>query len=127
MVTLLICFVFAALCLAACALMVHNAINKINADIKKEENSRKAALREGFDAFFRTLREQEKEIEELRRQCSENEDRILDLENGVIPDFEQAKEAVRSVNDFNKGISAIMGYDPFEARRKSQEERGDNR
>jgi hypothetical protein len=37
------------------------------------------------------------------------------LEKGVVPDFEQAKAAANAVNDFNKGISNILGFDPMTA------------
>ena len=46
--------------------------------------------------------------------------RVEALEKGVIPDYEKAAEAVKSVNDFNAGLSAIMGFDPFEALRREQ-------
>ena len=109
MVTFIVSFIFAAVCLAACTLMV-----------RKERKARKLAIAEALDYALGRLAEYEHTLKET-------EMRVEDLENGIIPDFEQAKEAVKSVNDFNKGISAIMGYDPFEARRKAQEERGDNR
>lgn len=49
--------------------------------------------------------------------------RIEDLEKGVVPDYEKAKEAAKAVNDFNAGISGILGFDPHEALRK---QRNDN-
>lgn len=42
-------------------------------------------------------------------------DRIEKLEKGIIPDYEQAKAAANAVNDFSKGISNILGFDPMEA------------
>ena len=42
-------------------------------------------------------------------------ERIEKLEKGVVPDFEQAKAAANAVNDFNKGISNILGFDPMTA------------
>lgn len=41
--------------------------------------------------------------------------RVEKLEKGVVPDFEQAKAAANAVNDFNKGISNILGFDPMTA------------
>lgn len=52
-------------------------------------------------------------------------ERLKELENGLIPDYEAAKEAVKSVNDFNTGLAAIMGYDPMEAAKKAREKQGD--
>lgn len=47
---------------------------------------------------------------------------IADLENGVVPDFEKAKAAAKAVDDFNTGISGILGFDPHEALRKQRSE-----
>lgn len=44
--------------------------------------------------------------------------RLEELEKGVVPDYEAAKEAAKAVNDFNAGISGILGFDPKEALRK---------
>ena len=46
--------------------------------------------------------------------------KIKDLEEGIIPSYEDAKRAADSLNDFNKGIASIMGFDPFEALQKEQ-------
>ena len=43
------------------------------------------------------------------------EDRIKALEDGVVPDYEKAKAAANAVNDFNDGISGILGFDPYKA------------
>ena len=48
-------------------------------------------------------------------------DRVGVLEQGLVPDYEAAKEAVKSVNDFNLGISGILGFDPLEAAKKSRQ------
>lgn len=47
--------------------------------------------------------------------------RVGVLEQGLVPDYEAAKEAVKSVNDFNLGISGILGFDPLEAAKKSRQ------
>lgn len=53
------------------------------------------------------------------------EERIKALEKGVVPDFEKAKEAANAVNDFNAGITGILGYDPYSALQAQREkERG---
>ena len=60
----------------------------------------------------------------LRRQQSRIvalEQRIEKLEQGVIPEHEQAKAAAAAVNDFNAGIVGIFGYDPYDARRAAKE------
>ena len=40
---------------------------------------------------------------------------INDLKKGIVPDFEKAKAAAQAVNDFNAGISGILGFDPYDA------------
>ena len=57
------------------------------------------------------------EAESLRKLS----DRVSVLEQGLAPDYEAAKEAVKSVNDFNRGISGILGFDPMEAVKKSRQ------
>lgn len=52
--------------------------------------------------------------------------RVGELENGVVPGFEEAKAAVKAVNDFNVGLSAIMGYDPMQAIRKGRDAEGES-
>lgn len=48
------------------------------------------------------------------------EDKIKNLEDGIVPSYEDAKRAADSLNDFNRGIASIMGFDPFEALQKEQ-------
>lgn len=51
--------------------------------------------------------------------------RLQDLEKGVVPDFEKAKAAAEAVNDFNAGISGILGFDPHEVLKKQRQEGGE--
>lgn len=53
------------------------------------------------------------------------EKRIGDLEKGVVPDFEKAKAAADAVNDFNAGISGILGFDPHDVLKKQRKEGGE--
>ena len=48
--------------------------------------------------------------------------RIKALEDGIVPDFEKAKEAANAVNDFNAGITGILGFDPYEALQAQREQ-----
>ena len=63
----------------------------------------------------------DEEIKENAAHIKENAARIKDLESGIVPDFEQAKEAVSALDSFNAGISGILGYDPYEALKKARE------
>ena len=56
-----------------------------------------------------------------RESVQELTRRVAVLEQGLVPDYEAAKEAVKSVNDFNLGISGILGFDPLEAAKKSRQ------
>jgi hypothetical protein len=70
----------------------------------------------------------DKDLEAIKAAFEEIRGKITDLESGVIPDHEAAKRAADSLNDFNRGIASIMGFDPFEAiraeREKNQEKEG---
>ena len=60
----------------------------------------------------------DKSIDSLRRGF---DDRIAKLEQGITPDYEQAKAAANAVNDFNRGITNILGFDPVSALKKEQQ------
>ena len=47
--------------------------------------------------------------------CDKLVERIANLEQGIVPDYEQAMAAANAVNDFNQGISNLLGYDPMAA------------
>lgn len=47
--------------------------------------------------------------------------RIENLEKGIVPDYEKAMAAANAVNDFNSGITNILGFDPYEALRSQRE------
>ena len=54
-------------------------------------------------------------------------ERVSHLEKGMVPDFEAAKAAVKSVNDFNSGLSAILNFDPMAAARQQRSDRATER
>lgn len=54
-------------------------------------------------------------------QSSGLDSRIQKLEQGITPDYEQAKAAANAVNDFNRGITNILGFDPVSALKKEQQ------
>ena len=85
------------------------------------ENTYNAAIRESkeyTDKQFAKVKESAKKL------VQEVSDRVKDLEDGVIPNHEDAKLAAESLNDFNRGIASIMGFDPFEAIQKEQNREG---
>lgn len=58
-----------------------------------------------------------------RAECSALEPRIRKLEDGVIPNYEEARKAAKAVDDFNIGLSAIMNFDPMAAAKKARDEK----
>lgn len=81
---------------------------------KKRSTKRNAALLEYLD---RTLKGEVKacgdKADGLAESVSELDKRVSALENGICPDFEEAKAAAKAVNDFNSGLSAILNFDPL--------------
>lgn len=78
--------------------------------------------------FDRRMKKQAKTLSAYADAASKAEhtelrNRIRKLEEGVVPDYEKAKEAARAVDDFNAGLSAIMNFDPMAAARKSRNEK----
>lgn len=60
-------------------------------------------------------------MKELKGEISLIRKRLHDLEHGIVPDYNEALAAKNSVDEFNKGLSAIMGFDPVAAYRKQVE------
>ena len=90
---LIISFIFSGLALlAAAAVMIVTIVEK------KRSLKRNAALMDYVDR-------------ELKSVLSI----VKKLEDGVVPNYEHAKAAADAVNDFNRGISAILGFDPYSA------------
>lgn len=58
-----------------------------------------------------------------RAECSALEPRIRELEDGVIPNYEEARKAAKAVDNFNIGLSAIMNFDPMAAAKKARDEK----
>lgn len=65
--------------------------------------------------------------ESVARELGKIVDRANNLEKGIIPDYEEAKAAANAVNDFSKGITNILGFDPMEALKaeRAKKEAGD--
>lgn len=74
---------------------------------KKRSEKRNAALIQYADA---SVKELEKRIQE----------RLEKLEQGITPDYEQAKAAAEAVNNFSRGVSNILGFDPLKAYQAAQ-------
>lgn len=80
------------------------------------------AVNARIDKTNNALRIINRNSERAAKESRENAERIGRLEQGVVPDFEEALRAVNAVNDMNKGIANIFEFDPLEALKKSRQE-----
>lgn len=78
---------------------------------KKRSKKRNAAMIQYID----------KKCEEITGRLSEANAKIRDLEQGITPDYEKAKSAANAMNDFNQGVSNLLGFDPMAAWKKIQQ------
>lgn len=90
---------------------------------KKRSQKRNTAMADYTDA---AIAEAKQSIafdlnETIHAYCNEIMARVERLEKGVVPDFEEAKQAARAVDDFNKGLSNILGFDPMASLQKERE------
>lgn len=90
------------------------------------------SVRLSADHLYRRCAELEGHLAETQSVLSVAEEtiamlqgKVSALESGTVPDFEKAKEAANAVNDFNAGISGILGFDPMAVIRKQRESVGD--
>lgn len=90
--------VYISVILSGLALLAAAAVMIITIVEKKRSLKRNAALMDYVDRELKTV------IAIVKK-----------LENGVVPNYEQAKAAADAVNDFNRGITAILGFDPYSA------------
>ena len=93
---------FFAIILSSLALLTAIFALILVLDERKRSQKRNTALKQYADA---AVAQSEKRLG----------DRVEALEKGIVPDFEKAKEAANAVNDFNAGITGILGYDPYSA------------
>jgi hypothetical protein len=94
------------------------AVRALEDQLERTKSVSSAAFEEA-KAAIKVAIDIEAEVRKLRK-------RVYELENGVVPGFEEAKAAVKAVNDFNVGLSAIMGYDPMQAIRKGRDAEGES-
>ena len=75
-----------------------------------------------MEKLFAAVKSVNTKAEEAKKAAKENADKIADLEQGIIPDFETARKAADEVNKFNEGIAGILGFDPFDAIKRNRKE-----
>lgn len=88
---------------------------------KKRNEKRRAAM-------IRLIQEECGDIpRNAREKFQKLEERIQNLEKGIIPDYEKARQAVDEVNKFNEGLSNMLGFDPLESMKKARNGAGGDR
>ena len=85
---------------------------------KKRSQKRNAAVCDYVNAECSSVLQ--KAGERIKECIDKVEDRLKDLEAGVIPDYEEARKAANAMNDFNKGVANIWGFDPIAALKREQ-------
>ena len=85
---------------------------------KKRNEKRNTAALQYIDRYIDILNVN---IGKMQEQYTALDERVGNLEHGICPDFESAREAAKAVNDFNAGLSAIMNFDPIEEAKKARE------
>lgn len=118
-----------AIILSSLALLAATADLVLTLRERKRSKERNTALMQYADtsaseALAKASENTGASIGELEAKCNtlieELKKRIADLEKGIVPDFEKAKAAANAVNDFNAGISGILGFDPHEVLKKQR-------
>lgn len=101
---------------------------KRNADLanlfKAECNVLKGEQTIAIQDSFKSIKDgHAQKFGELRQEIDKVKETVGKLEKGIVPDYQEALAAKNSVDEFNRGLSAIMGYDPIAVARKAREER----
>lgn len=107
---------------------------KRNADMSNYVEYSRKALRDEIDLGCDVLSERIDSLKEdvihnsacidkLQNDFEAQSTKVDKLEQGIVPDYQEALAAKNSVDEFNRGLSAIMGYDPMEIARKTRENR----
>ena len=98
----------ALLAAIVCLVMIHQE--------KKRSVKRNAALMQYVEELLAADGEDESQYRTgVADTLGKFAERIEKLEKGITPDYEAAKQAANAVNDFSKGITNILGFDPMEA------------
>lgn len=107
----MVSLIFSGLALLAAAVSLGLTIQE-----KKRSKKRNAAVLQYVDEHTKAV---------LRQVDDRYGGRIRKLEEGIAPDYAQAKAAADAVNDFNRGIVNILNFDPLEALRRERSREGE--
>lgn len=93
-----------------------NYVEAVERDMKDDLWLQRDKLSAKIDIAVDMIRQKSTEVDKLSTKVDK-------LEQGIVPDYQEALAAKNSVDEFNRGLSAIMGYDPMAVARKAREER----
>lgn len=110
----LITMIFSGLALLAATMCLCLTVQE-----KKRNQKRNAAALSYVDETVETVKSET--VAYVAQFAKDFDSRMERLEKGIVPDYEQALAAANAVNDFNRGISNILGYDPSEAIKAQRE------
>jgi hypothetical protein len=111
-----------AMIMSGLALLAASVCLVLTVRAEKRSKKRKTALIQYVDQECKAVSSAAAKY--VQEELEPVADEVEKLKNGIIPNYEQAKAAANAVNDFNKGISNILGFDPMEAvRAERQKER----
>lgn len=96
----------------------NDKIERLASDIAKRFTDEELGMWEELNRRFDGISEK---IEEIDSEISVFRENIKNLMDGVVPDYNEALKAKNAVDEFNVGLSAIMGFDPLEEVRKGRE------
>lgn len=108
--------------LAVCCVVLLRDVSGIRRTVK-DARSRLETLETAFDSLEDRQSGAEDRLQAVCLSINDLMKRVSHLEKGMVPDFEAAKAAVKSVNDFNSGLSAILNFDPMAAAKQQRSER----
>lgn len=92
--------------------------------IKVECNVVKGEITLSVDEALKNIQEAHKTVYSgIELKLLDHAAKIDNLEKGIVPDYAEALAAKNSVDEFNRGLSAIMGFDPMAVAKKAREER----
>lgn len=101
---------------------VGSEISGLHDAISAEAEEKEKAINGKIDKAAQSAKIANKRIDAVKKVVLENRTKIENLEEGCVPDFNEAMRAVNAVNEMNSGIANIFGYDPFEALQKKRQE-----
>lgn len=120
----IIAIILSSLALSAALACIALVINE-----RKCNQKRSTALMQYADSSVKEIREaicalETGKVTDLETVLKSLSVKVADLEGGVIPDYEKAKAAADAVNNFNAGITGILGFDPHEVLKKQRNDGG---